>query len=229
MKKKIPLAILEALQPLVDGNLELVKPVKNENVIFHLVDNDRESDFFYQVVRQELSGGNSGYIVEFQPRNKEDVSKYKVWLKLNEVISTVQSWLSLISAYNKIQTVYDDPIIKSSQERFEKQFDILDEDATYASFDLNQQLYLDDYLNNARTKLLELKDGKTENEVVDLSELEIEVTEIQKNLTKETKKEIIKRLARFWAKSQKAGLDVIKEIFIKVTVELASKLLTNGQ
>lgn len=229
MKKKIPLAILEALQPLADSNLELVKPVKNGEIIFHLIDKDEESNFFYQVVRQELSNGVPGYIVEYQPRSKDDVSKYKVWLKLDQVISSVQSWLTLIAAYNKIQTVYDDPIIKSNQERFEKQFDIIDEDAEYAAFDLTQQIYLDDYLNSTRAKLLALKDGKTELEVAELTELENEASEIQKNLTKEPKKAIVKRLAKFWAKAQKIGLDVIKEIFINVTVELTKKLLTGGQ
>jgi hypothetical protein len=225
MKKNIPLAILEALQPLADSNLELVKPIKNSDIIFHLIDNDEDSNFFYQVIRKEPSNGTPGYIVEFQPRSKEDVSKYTVWLKLDQVISSVQDWLSLIAAYNKIQTVYDDPIIKSNQERFEKQFDIVDEDAAYATFDLTQQLYLDDYLNNTKAKLVVLKEGKTDEEIAELTKLENEAADIQNNLTKEPKKAIVKRLAKFWARGQKLGLDVIKEILINVLADLAKKLL----
>jgi hypothetical protein len=228
MKKQIPLSILEALQPLADENVALVKAVKNTEVIFHLIDKDEHSHFFYKIIRQEHSNAQLGYIVEFQPRSKDDVSKYKVWLKIEQIIISIQSWLLVINAYNKIHTIYDDPIMKNYQEKFEKQFDILDEDAEFAPFDLQQQIFLDDYLTDVKTKILALKEGRTELEITELTELENEASEIKKILTKETKKVIIKKLTRFFAKAQKIGLDVIKEVFVNITTELAKKILTEG-
>lgn len=229
MKKKIPLAILEMLQPVVDSNLELIRPVKDENAMFHLQDRDENSDFFFKVIRQENSNGKLGYITEHKPRHSENMEVYKVWLQIDQVVVALNKWLMLLEAYNKIHTVYDDPIIKSNQERFEKQFEILDNDADKTSFDLAQQIFLDDYLDNVKSKLLALQEGRPQNEVKELENLAKEALEIQNNLTRETKRQIVKRLSKFWAKAQRVGLDVIKEIFVNVTAELAKRLLIGGQ
>jgi len=229
MKKKIPLAILEALQPVADNNLDLTKTVKDTNSMFHLVDKDENSDFYFKVTKQEAKSGKLNYLIDFKPRSKDNVNPHSVWLTLEGVLTAIKKWLELLQAYNKIHTIYDDPILKSNQERFEKQFDILDEDADTTSFDLSQQIFLDEYLSNVKSKLLALQEGRAEKEVKELEELALEATEIQSDLTKATKRQIVKRLSKLWAKAQKIGLDVIKEIFVSVTAELAKRLLTSGQ
>jgi hypothetical protein len=229
MKKKIPLAILEALQPVADNNLDLTKTVKDPDSMFHLVDKDESSDFYFKVTKQEARSGKLNYLIDFKPRSKDNVNPHSVWLTLDGVLTTIKKWLELLQAYNKIHTIYDDPILKRNQERFEKQFDILDEDADTTSFDLSQQIFLDEYLSNVKSKLLALQEGRAEKEVKELEELSLEATEIQSDLTKATKRQIVKRLSKLWAKAQKIGLDVIKEIFVSVTAELAKRLLTGGQ
>jgi predicted transcriptional regulator YdeE len=229
MKKKIPLAILEALQPVADNNLDLTKTVKDSNSMFHLVDKDENSDFYFKVSKQEVQGGKLTYLIEFKPKNKENVNPHSAWLPIESVVTSITKWLELLQAYNKIHTIYDDPILKSNQERFEKQFEILDDDADSTSFDLEQQMFLDEYLNNVKSKLLALQLGKPENQVIELENLATEASEIQGILTKETKRQIVNRLSKLWAKAQKVGLDVIKEIFVSVTTELAKRLLTGGQ
>lgn len=229
MKKKIPLAILEALQPVADNNLDLTKIVKDTNSMFHLVDKDKNSDFYFKVTKQEARSGKLNYLIEFKPKSKDNVNPHSVWLTLEGVVTTIKNWLELLQAYNKIHTIYDDPILKSNQERFEKQFDIIDDDADTTSFDLSQQIFLDEYLNNVKSKLRALQEGREEKEVKELEELALEATEIQSELTKATKRQIVKRLSKLWAKAQKIGLDVIKEIFVSVTTELAKRLLTGEQ
>lgn len=229
MKKKIPLAILEVLQPVADNNLDLTKTVKDSNSMFHLIDKDENSDFYFKVTKQEARSGTLNYLIEYKPKSKDNVNTHSVWLSLDGVLTNIKKWLGLLQAYNKIHTIYDDPILKSNQERFEKQFDILEDDADTSSFDLEQQIFLEEYLNNVKSKLLSLQEGRPENQVKELEELALEVTEIQSGLTKETKRQIVKRLTKLWAKAQKVGLDVIKEIFVSVTAELAKRLLTGGQ
>jgi hypothetical protein len=229
MKKKIPLAILEALQPVADNNLDLTKTVKDTNSMFHLVDKDDNSDFYFKVTKQEARSGKLNYLVEFKPKSKDNVNAHPAWLTLEGVLTSIKQWLELLQAYNKIYTIYDDPILKSNQERFEKQFDIIDEDADTTSFDLSQQIFLDEYLNNVKSKLIALQEGRKEKEVKELEELALEAIEIQSELTKATKRQIINRLTKLWAKAQKIGLDVIKEIFVSVTTELAKRLLTGSQ
>lgn len=229
MKKKIPLVILGALQPVADNNLNLIKVIKDSDSIFHLVDKDEDSDFYFKVSKQELRNGNLNYLIEYKPQSKDLVNAKSVWVSSEGVLQVVKRWLELLEEYNKIYTIYDDPILKNNQERFEKQFEILDDNSETTSFNLNQQMFLDEYLNTVKSKLLALQEGRTEDQVKELEDLAIEATEIQNNLTKQTKSQIIKRLSLLWGKAQKIGLDVIKEIFVSVTTELAKQLLIGGQ
>lgn len=229
MKKKIPLAILEALQPFADNNLDLTKTVKDTNSIFHLIDKDENSDFYFKLSKQEARSGNLNYLIEYKPTSKDNVNAYSSWVTLERVLTTIKKWLVLLQAYNKIHTIYDDPILKSNQERFEKQFDILEDDADTTSFDLEQQIFLDKYLNTVKTRLLALQKGRLENQAKELEELALDAAEIQSGLPKETKRQIVKRLSKLWAKAQKIGLDVIKEIFVSMAADLTKRLLTGGQ
>ncbi|MES2795250.1 MAG: hypothetical protein V4683_04750 [Bacteroidota bacterium] len=229
MKKKIPLAILEALQPLADNNLDLTKTVKDSNSLFYLIDKDENSDFYFKVSKQEARQGKLLYLIEFKPKSQDNLSPHSVWSTSGGVLTTIKKWLELLQAYDKIHTIYDDPIIKSNQERFEKQFDILEDDADTTSFDLEQQIFLDEYLDNVKSKLQALQERRPENQARELEELALEASEIQSGLTKETKRQIVRRLSKLWAKAQKLGFDVIREIFVSVTSELAKRLLTGGQ
>lgn len=227
MKKKIPLSILEALQPLVDNNLELIKPVKDDASMFHLVDKDGNSDFYFKVLKQEVRQGKIFYVIDYKPSSRDFVKSYVKSYKIEDVLTILKKWLGILRAYDKIHTVYDDPILFANQKRFEKEFTLVDEDADTASFDLGQQIFLDDYLNTAKSKLKELQKGRSEQEVIELKELVLDATEIQDYLTKATKQEIIKMLSKFWAKAQKAGLDVIREVFVGLAGEITKRLL-NG-
>lgn len=190
MKKKIPLAILEALQSFADNNLDLIKSVIDSNSMFHLIDNDENSDFYFKVSKQESRSGKLHYFTEYQPKDKANVNGYSAWLTLDGVVTTIKKWLELLQAYNKIHTIYDDPIIKSNQERFEKQFDILDDNADTTSFNLHQQIYLDEYLNYVKSNLIKLQEGRNESQIYKLEQLASEATAIQSVLTKETKRNV---------------------------------------
>jgi hypothetical protein len=228
MKKKIPLAILEALQPVADNNLNLIKVVQDNNSMFHLLDKDENSDFYFKVSKQEIRNGNLNYSIEYKPRSRDLINAHSTWVTSEGVLQVIKMWLELLMSYNKIDTIYDDAILKSNQERFEKQFEILDDNSETTSFDLNQQIFLDEYLNTVKSKLIALQEGRSTSQVKELEELSIEATEIQNDLTTQTKSQIIKRLSRLWGKAQKVGLDVIKEIFVSVTAELAKRILTGG-
>lgn len=119
-----------------------------------------------------------------------------------------------------------DPVIDANRKWFENQFDIIEEDADVAPFDLPRQLYLSNYLNEVQKKITILSEGRPEDEKNELQELQSEAEAIRKVLTKETKREIIRRLAHFWGKAQKVGLDIIKEIFVSTMAELAKQLVS---
>jgi hypothetical protein len=225
MKKNIPLTFLEALQPLIDKNLNLIEPVKEHDIIAHLKDKDPNSDFYFRVIKQENIDGFLKYSFEYKPKDKISVEKYGNSTSLEDLIKRFNNWVNIIESYNKIQTIYDDPIIKSNQERFENQFKIMDEDAEYSSFELARQLFLHEYLEDVKLKINEYKQDKSKEDIEFLNDLEKEVTDIQNDLTVETKNKIIKRLSKFWAKTQKFSLQLMKDIFVKIAAEISTKLL----
>jgi len=226
MKEKVPISILEVLTPSSNENLQFVEAVNEQGTLLVLKAKHPTSNFYFKITKQENRSGGLHYHVELKPKTKEDTASAQHWMTNDRVITTMKSWLALIGAYNTTRSILDDPITKAYEETFADRFKIVEKDAAYAGFDLEQQIYLDDYLNDVRQKVQLLKDGRSESDVADLNEIEAEAVEIQHHLTKESKQKIVRRLSRMWAKAQRVGLDVIKEIFVNIAAELGTRLLT---
>jgi hypothetical protein len=160
-----------------------------------------------------------------KPINENDNGIKKNWIDIKNLESQFKNWLGLLDQYETIESFFDDPIIKSNAGKFYQKFDIIDENADVETFDLEQQLFLEEYLDNSRKKLEKLKKGKTKDKIIEIEILENETEEIKSALTIESKKRIMIRLSKFWGRAQKTGLQVIKEIFVNVSTELMKKLL----
>lgn len=225
MKKNVPLDLLEALQPIADKNLDLVVTIKDANSLFHLKDKDETSTFHFKVISHAINKGKFEYKVEFKPKNKLDVSSHSANYSPTNVKIKLKEWLNILQGYDNLVTVYDNPKIKIYQEEFESKFEIIDEDSEITCFDLEQQVFIDEYIDSSIKKIELLKSNAPKEEVVYLEELIEDANLIKKNLTKETKKQIIRRLSVFWAKARYIGLPVLKEIFINVASEVSKKIL----
>lgn len=226
MKKKIPYKILEALQNDKTENLELVTVVNDSRAIVSLADKDVESDFFFKISNADAIQGVSHYLVSFKPADLSRLKAVSSTLDLTATIQFLNQWLGILKQYNSINTIYDDPIFVENKKRFEEQFIILDQDADIVGFELSQQLFLDEYLKNVKSKIIKLQAGKSRNDIKELNYISLEAESIRQVLTIESKNKIIKRLSKLWAMAQKSGLDVIKEIFVNVTADLIKKLIT---
>ena len=77
-------------------------------------------------------------------------------------------------------------------------------------------------------KLEKLKKNQSAEKVIEIEVLEKEADEIKNVLTTESKKQVMIRLSKFWGRAQKTGLEVIKEIFVSVTAEIANVLANAG-
>jgi len=224
-KKDIPLVVLETLEPYLKKNDKKFETADPKESLLRIIDSDSDSDFYFEVVSFQISNGKTFLQLDYKPQNKTNTGAYKPKIDHTQLDNHFKNWTTRLSEYAKVESIYDDPILKQNAEKFFQKFDIIDEDAEYASFDLEQQLFLEEYLDNTKKKLEKLKKGKSDNEILELEILESEAEEIKSVLTKESKKKIIKRLSRFWGKAQKTGLEVIKEIFISVTAELTKRLM----
>jgi hypothetical protein len=224
MKKKVPFRILVELDKLKEfSNLYTYR--ENKECILHLIDKDITSDFFFLVNRQSSDKNGVHYLVECKPKNDIDISINSFWATPDDIGNFLKIWLDSINKYNSMNSIFDDPILKANQERFEEEFKILDDDADTSSFSWSQQIAIDEYIAKTIQRISEFKEGKTESEIVQLDEIINDFKKVQQNLTKETKNEVVKGLAKGWAKIQKFGMELIKKFIIDVSVDYIKKVM----
>ncbi|MBK8087606.1 MAG: hypothetical protein IPK31_06485 [Chitinophagaceae bacterium] len=213
---------MQALQPFADKNETLIEVVPTKETIFKLKDKDENSDFYFEVLRQEPSNGNPGYIIEFKPTSKNDTNSHKVWTKLETIISFANTWIQIITEYNSIQTIYDDPVIKQYEEEFYKDFKIVDDDAETSRFNFSQQLLLLSYVENLEKYIAE----EEEFTIDDKEELLKEANTLKHKIATESKDSYIKKQSTFWAKVRKKSIKAceftLKE-FAKVVIKNAAE------
>jgi hypothetical protein len=124
-----------------------------------------------------------------------------------------------------VKSPYDDPILKQYEAEFISDFNIIDEDAEFTGYNLEQQLFIDEYLD----RVVKLLDSHTdENNKEQIKSINKDISELRKRLTVISKKQTIEALAKIWAKSRKIGFPIIKEIYIQVRNEII-KQLVQGQ
>jgi len=220
MKKKQPLSITEKLHPILLKNIDILKPAQySEKYLLHVTDRDEGSDFFFQVTKQVISGGKLMYSYVQKPAHKDNFTNAASIVVLEDLIIVFESWISLIRKFNETQSIYDDPFLKSSEEYYAEQFSLADEDANYAAFGLDKQLLIGEYLAAAESRIEEFKVDKTPEEVKELDELITVASTLRTKLNKIPKAKVIKELATFWAKVQKASLPLVKDISLTLAKE----------
>ena len=225
-KKKIPIIILKALEPFVSLTGDKFKTIDPQENLLHMVDIDSTSDFYFKIEKYEKKKtGAFQFLMDRVPKNEYENGNYRNWIEIKHLEKEFTNWIKLLEEYESIQSFFDDPIIKSNADKFFQKFEIIDDHADVETFDLDQQLFLEEYLNNSKSKLEKLKEGESEEKVYEIELLEKETEEIKQALTTESKKKIIIRLSKFWGRAQKTGLHVIKEIFVNTTAEVAKRLL----
>ncbi len=212
---------------LYSGNL-YAHQIKDEQILYHLITNNEEYDFFFKI-SQALIDPKLGirYFVTLKPASKRSVDTNESWQSFKELTPIFKTWIDNIKGYEN-SNLFDDPILKSYQAEFEKKFEIVDEDADFAPFNLEQQIYLDSYLENVKKQISSFKEGKSEEEQKEFDEIEKEATQVQKELTKGNKRKIIQKISKILAKARKISLDVFNKVAIDYLSEVTVKLLTRG-
>lgn len=224
-KKKLPLIILKSLEPFVNLTGEKFKIIEPKGFLLHVLDIDDTSDFYFKIENYQKRQNIFQFLMDRKPTNEHENVNHRTWIDIKNLESQFKAWLQLLDQYENTDSFFDDPIIKSNADRFFKKFEIVDENADNETFDLEQLLFLEEYLVSSKRKLDKLKKSQPEDKVIEIQILENETDEIKSALTTESKKKIMIRLSKFWGRAQKTGLQVIKEIFVSVTTELAKKLM----
>lgn len=156
--------------------------------------------------------------------NGNNVDVCSLQIQLGELKPHFTNWKSCIAAYEQVK-IFDDPILRQYQEEFENNVYLVDEDADRTTYDLKTQFRIEEYLTTYQQKLNEFKTTDNEGHIEEISK---EIEELKNNQTRLTKKKVIERLARIWAKTRKIGLSLLKDVY-ETTKEEVIKMLISGQ
>jgi len=231
-KKQIPYELLASVEVLVKNCAQVVGSKVEDNCYYSLFDKDESSNFYFKVyidsqkARVEPHNDKSLVLCEYFPYNTNSLHPNKIHCKKDDVQRHLGIWVNLLNQYNQIESVYDDPFIKKYKEYFSQEFVILDKDADTAPFDPHQQDDIEKYLTHVEKKLLSYKVSKQDQAIVD--EIVQEISEAKENIQRLTKREVVDRVAKIWAKVYKWSRKHAKEIFTKAKNEAIKQALNNG-
>lgn len=222
MKKRIPIVLLEIMEKLFDkyGNIFQIAESKN---VLKICETDPGSPYHFTVEKIEVDKQKGiKYISHFTPCYVDQLASVRFQLTVKEIESKIFTWAELVVRANKVIESIEDPILFSYEEDLSERFQMMDEDAETAPFDLERQLWLDDHLDHV-IKVIESKKTEDNSEEADI--IIFETKALRKELPKSTKSAVMQKLRRVWARSWKFSLEAAKEIFIEVAGEVAKKLL----
>jgi hypothetical protein len=216
MKKKIPLQILKALEPLLKENSSLFEIILQDEYIIKIIDKDKNSDFYF-LIESFTAHPKFTLLVNRKPANDFTTSVNRGSVLADQIGNEFKKWLDILEGYEKVNSIFDDPIIEAFASEYYSEFEIIDEDAGIKPFNIKQILLLDEHLENIENNI---ERHLTATNKVELEEILNEVIELRENLTKRPKKWVIKKLSFVWAKISKQG-----PVFIKEFLSESSKLI----
>lgn len=222
LKKQIPLEILKIVESYMLKTNPLYQLVPPDKLLLKFIDSDKSSDFYFEIVSSRFENNKQLITIKYKPKSKSTVSEYNTIMNPEGLDNCFQKWVDILAEYEKVNTIYDDPIIKKYEEEFFEEYKIIDADADMVSFDLEQQVYLIKYLNKLQKTLNSHNQKEPNNETEKIS---VDIEELKKDLTKMTKTEIMKKLSKIWAKIRKDCYPVLEKVVIQIKDELVKQLV----
>jgi hypothetical protein len=223
-KKNYPLAVLKEMtaeiEPVIRSKQAIAHRVKNDDVLYHIVDNELGSGFYFNITKHTVNQSRIQYFIEYRPCSALDLVSMKEWVDLKGLLEKFNTWTEIVRGYDNVSSIYEDPIIKSYRVEYEEMFKIVDEDADIAPFNLEQQKYLDGYLSKAIEEIKLATEGKSGGEKEELKIIENDLVQLKNELTKETKGRFIQKLSKILAQARKVSF----ELATKITVELIAEI-----
>lgn len=218
MKKKIPLQVLETIEPYVNKKGTSFESIEPKNFLLKFIDKDDNSDFYFNVEEYKIES-DFKLLIDYKPKSKQSTANRKTWIKANLLETHFTNWLKLLEGYDNVKTVFDDPILEAFADEYFTEFEIIDEDADVRPFSTKQVLLLDKHLESIQMKIDKFQ---TPENKVEIDKIKSNVEEVRNNLTKKSKKWVIKQVSKIWAQITKQGPKLMKE-FLSETKKHAIK------
>jgi hypothetical protein len=224
-KKQLPLVLLKALQPVINNNLTLIEPVISENLILDLRDKDEKSDFYFRLTDQKLQGNTLIFAVDFKPKDEVNVGNVLSWNAIDGVVVLLENWLKLIVSYNELETIYDDPILKTYIQEIEIELVIEDAESVTKPFSHHHQEIIYEFLHRAKEEINQFQELNQFVPSEEINQINEEIDDLQRNLTRRTKRQVFSQLVVILARAKKLSFTLGKELFIQVISNVISKFL----
>jgi hypothetical protein len=217
MKNQTPIAMWGNILNVLSKNAHLFVFKQTDNLALHLVDVEPGSHFFFSC---NMENENGKYEISYAPASELSVRPVKVTVDAEHLYKSVVKWVNILEQYSKIDLskftieAKENPVEKAYEDSF---FTILkelqtDTDSDTVSFDVFTQLRIDKYISEIIVRLPNYMENASETEVKEIEAIRLECQELRKTITKKTKTEILKKIARIWAKGFSFGLDLGKEM-----------------
>lgn len=207
MKKNIPLQILKTLEPFLKKESSMFEVIPQNEFLIKIVDKDKKSDFHF-IIEDFKNQPAFSVLVNRKPESDLATKIHRKWVNSDLLEKEFQSWLDILEEYDNIKSIFDDNIVEAFASEYYSEFEIIDEDAEINPLKVKQILLLDEHLENIQNNIEKYKTDINEGEIDDII---FEVIDLRENLTKKSKKWVVKKLSLVCAKISKQGPILIKE------------------
>lgn len=216
MKKKLPLTVLEILEPFLSKKGNNYELAESGEYLLQFKDKDKASDFYFRIMKYK-NGNELLLLIEFKPASKDSVENTQTWVRAGALEPHFTNWISLLDRYDKVKSIFDDPIIDAFKNEYYADWELVDEDADIAPFSPKKILLLDEHLEYIESNIEKYKTETNEQEIL---EIKSNVSELRKNLTKKSKAWVVNNLSNIWAKITKQGPGLLKEFISEAKKEI---------
>ena len=230
-KKDIPLAVLKVLEPFNQKSNRLYKRVlPTREFLVGYIDSEPQSDFMFQIVSFENTTGTYRLKIRVKPQSDTSIDVGVLTIGMNKVEDYFTSWVQRLSGYDKHKGPFiTDPFVEQYQKEFFSQFEILDDDADYASYDFQTQHRIDTFLEQVHNVV---EENRTNSNAPLVDEVINEIADLRNTQTGLTKKVVFEKISKIMAKVRKGGFAMAKEamkIFAKEIVGTVAKHIMGSE
>ena len=218
MKKTLALNLLQAIQKAAEPNLDIIK-LGHTDGLFRFVDIDPNSDFHFGI---ESRSNDGKYIAQFKPFDEDQNVEARTQEGIDAILIRFEKWTRVVRSYNNSYTVFDDPVLKKHEEYFKSTFELVDEDAAYAPFEIPKQLLLASFIENVESFIDQHKEEFRDK--AEPARLISECKELVEELPNLPKKSIISRISTVCAKVAMNGMGLLKKFLTTSSPEFAKKI-----
>lgn len=225
--KTLPVKVVEELQPFLQERSDyFIIANPNESYLLKYLDVDNKSSFFFEITTYNIHNGAISFQIKHRPGSEVTINAEPFYIQASQVSAFLKKWESILKKYAVLQNPYNyDPIVKQYEEEYYSDFEIIEDNADIHSFNEQQQLFIDKYLEHI---IVKLEKAKAEYDNKDIEEIKKDVDELRNEQTKLTKRQVIKKLSHIWAKTRKLSIKLLKEITNEAIKETI-KAMVKGQ